>query len=165
MMWLDILALVIVLGFAAAGATTGGTSQLLRLASAVAAVIFAPLTSKAIAGPIAATFPELSTLAVSGISLIVAAILIYLVLALITHFIAEVVIKSSTVLTAADRALGLGVGIVKAAVLLFIIGHGMLALRPSMPQLGFEESRYLALVETVQIRDLLQATRIENHLT
>lgn len=165
MMWIDILAFIILLGFAAAGATTGGTAQILRLGAAICAVIGAPIASKQLAGPIAATFPELPTLAITGISLITAAVLIYLVLALITHFISEIVIKSSAVLTAADRAVGLGVGIIKAVVLLFIVGHGLLALRPSMPDLQLENSRYLAMVETVQIKELLQAARIESHLS
>lgn len=165
MMWLDILAFMVLLGFAAAGATTGGTAQILRLGAALLAVIGAPIASQYFAGPIAATFPDLPTLAVTGASLIAAAILIYLVLALISHLIAEVIIKKSTVLTAADRAVGLGLGLVKAAILLFIIGHGMLALRPSMPDMGFEDSRYLALIETIQIKELLQAARIESHLS
>lgn len=165
MMWLDILAFIILLGFAAAGATTGGTAQLLRLGAALCAVVGAPLASKTLAGPLAATFPELPTLAITGMSLILSAVLIYLVLALITHFVTEIIIKSSAVLTAADRAVGLGLGIVKALVLLFIVGHGMLALRPSMPDLGLDDSRYLALVETVQIKELIQAARIESHLS
>lgn len=164
MMWLDLLAIVIILGFAAAGASTGGTAQLLRLGAAITAVIFAPMASRHLAGPIGATFPELPALAVSGIALISAAVLMYLILALITHFLQEVVIKNSIVLTAADRAVGLGVGILKAFVLLFVVGHGVLALRPSMPELKLDDSRYLALVETVQIRDLIDATRIESRL-
>lgn len=164
MMWIDLLAIVVIIGFAAAGAATGGTAQLLRLGAAIAAVLFSPVASRHLAGPIGATFPELPALAISGMALISAAILIYLVLALLTHFIQEVVIKNSAVLTAADRAVGLGVGLLKAFVLLFIVGHGMLALRPSMPDLQLDESRYLALVETVQIRELIEATRIENRL-
>lgn len=165
MMWIDVLAFIILLGFAAAGATTGGTKQILRLGAAVCAVVGAPFASKQLAGPIGATFPELPTMAVTGISLIAASVLIYLVLALLTHFVSEIIIKSSAVLTAADRAVGLGLGIVKATVLLFVIGHGLIALRPSMPDLRLENSRYLAMVETVQIKELLQAARIETHLS
>lgn len=164
MMWLDILALIIIIGFALAGASMGGTRQLFRLGAAVAAVIFAPMGARYLAGPLAATVPELPVVAITGISLICAAILIYLVFTIIARLITDVIIKSSTILTMADQALGLGLGIVTAAVLLLIIGYGLLALQPSLTDINFEDSRYLAVVQTFPVRDLLQLAHIETHL-
>lgn len=162
MMWLDIVALVIVFGFAALGAHSGGTAQVLRIGGAIVAMILAPLCSRHLTGPIGATFTELPPPAIAGLAFIASAVLLYLIFALITYFITEVVIKSSAVLTAADRAIGFGLGMMKAALLLFIVGHGLLALQPSMPDAKLEESRYLAIVETVKIRDILNATGITN---
>lgn len=162
MMWLDILALIIIFAFALNGARTGGTAQILRVGAALVAMLLAPLCSRHLVGPIGATFTELPALAISGLAIISAAILLYLIFALITYFVTEVIIKASAILTAADRAVGFGLGMLKALLVLFIIGHGLLALRPSMPEESMDGSVYLGIVDTVKIRDIIDATGITN---
>lgn len=164
MMWLDILALIIVIGFALAGASSGGTRQLLRLGAAIAAVLVAPWLAPYLAGPLAATFPELPLVVITGLSVILCSVMIYLILALIARLITDVIIKSSTILTVADQALGFGLGLVTATILLLIIGHVLLAIQPSLTQFDLVESRYLSLVQSVPIRDLLQLARAEAHV-
>lgn len=162
MNWLDLFALIIIFAFAALGARSGGTAQILRVGAAIVAMILAPLCSRHLAGPIAATFPELPPMAVTGVAIISAAVLLYLIFALITYFVTEVIIKSSAILTAADRAVGFGLGMLKATLILFIVGHGLIALRPSLPPESIEGSVYLEIVDTIKIRDIIEATGISN---
>lgn len=164
MMWLDILALIIVIGFALAGASSGGTRQLFRLGAAIAAVVCSPWLARSVAGPLAATFPELPMIAITGISVILSAIAIYLVLAIIARLITDVLIQSSSILTLADQALGFALGLITATILLWMVGHALLAIEPSIHQIHIEDSRYLALVQSLPLRDLLQLAQVETHL-
>lgn len=164
MMWLDILALIIVIGFALAGASSGGTRQLFRLGAAIAAVICSPWAARSIAGPIAATFPELPVIAITAISVILSAIGIYLILAIVSRLITDVIIKSSTILTVADQVLGFALGLVTASLLLWLIGHAILALEPTLQQFDIVDSRYLGIVQHMPLRDLLQLAQVEMSL-
>lgn len=164
MIWLDILALIIVIGFALAGASSGGTRQLFRLGAAVAAVVCSPWAARSLAGPLAATFPELPVIAITGISVILSAIGIYLILAIVSRIITDVIIKSSTILSVADQVLGFALGLVTAGLLLWIVGHAILAIQPTLTQNEIVDSRYLAIVQYMPLRDMLQLAQVEMHL-
>lgn len=163
-MWIDIVALIVLIGFAIAGARMGGTRQLVRLGAAIVAVIFAPVVATMLSGPIGSTFPTLPLIVIKGISLICGSVLIYLTITLIGRLVTDVIIRASTVLTTIDHAVGFGLGLVTASILLLIIGQGLLAMQPSLQDLALDESRYLAIVRDIPIRSLLHLAHIESRL-
>lgn len=163
-MWIDVLALVILIGFAIAGARMGGTRQLVRLGAAIVAVLFAPLVATFLSGPIAGTFPTLPLLAIKGISLIAGSVLLYLTFTLIGRLLTDVIIRASSILTVVDHALGFGLGLLTAAILLMIIGQGLVAMQPSLPDLSLDQSRYLSMVREIPLRSLIELAHIETRL-
>lgn len=163
-MWIDLVALLVVMVFAMAGAASGGTGQLLRIAAAVCAVVFAPVAARALAGPIGGALPELSASGVLGVGLIAGAGLIYFSLSLLVWVVTDLLIKRIVVLNLADRALGLTLGLVKAAVLLFVLGHGLLALQPTWGQPAVDNSRLVLLVGKVRVERLVDVRAIEQRL-
>jgi len=103
-------------------------------------------------------------IAITGISVILSAIAIYLLLAILSRLITDVIIESSTILTVADQVFGFALGLVTAAILLWMVGHALLAIAPSLPNIEMDDSRYLALVQSLPLRDLLQLAQVETHL-
>lgn len=163
-MWIDVTLLSLIGLFAVFGIWQGGTAQILRILAAVAAVIGAPLAARELSGPMGGLFVDLPPAAVYGISLIAGAICIYLVLSIVIYFITEVIIDSSTLLTAADRLVGLAFGLLKGTILVFVISHGLIALSPSFPELRVQESEVVRTVGKIRVDALIDIPSIESRL-
>lgn len=163
-MWIDITLLSLVGLFAVFGLWQGGTGQILRIFAAVTAVIGAPLAARQLAGPIGGLFVDLPPAAIYGIALIAGAVAIYLTLSVIIYVITDIIIDSSTLLTAADRLVGLAFGLLKGTILVFVISHGLIALSPSFPELGVERSEVVHTVRKIRVDALIDIPSIESRL-
>ena len=164
-MVIDATAIILLFIFAAFGAFSGAILQVAGVLAAIAAYVFARPVAVLIHPMVEELLSSTNFAVVSGASLLIAGLGIFIVLRILIQLIGSTITGFSDAINTLDRIGGLVIGFIKGAILVFLCAQGLFLILERSPSVNdavgsaADESLLMDVTSQVDLAELVDDVR------